>query len=115
MHRSDGAVPMSDTAEGRQIARSSRRRRRPLVVGLLAVGAAALTVGPATRRGTRSILERVRGGADAVLDDAQLVSGRVSEATQVVGETTASMVEGRDTAHAFDPTGPPEPRSTRTP
>ena len=111
MHRSDGAVQVSDTTEGRRVMGSSRRR---LLVVLFAVGAAALTVGVATGRGARSILERVRGRADAMLDDAQLVSGRVSEATQVVGETAASIVEGPDHARVVDPTAPPEPRSVTT-
>ncbi|MGE5226399.1 MAG: hypothetical protein ACM3OO_05940 [Planctomycetaceae bacterium] len=108
MHRRDGAIHVGDAAERRPIAPASRRR---LVVVLLAVGAAALTAGLAIRRGGRSIVERARGRADAMLDDAQLVSGRISEATQVVGETAASIVEGPDPARVVDPTAPPEPRS----
>ncbi|MGZ4150173.1 MAG: hypothetical protein ACXVQJ_09055 [Actinomycetota bacterium] len=99
---------MSDRAEGLETGRSSRLR---LLVVLLAVGAAALTVGVATRRGVRSIVEGVRGRADAMLDDAPHVLGRVSEATQVVGETAASIVEGPDPARIVDPTAPTGHRS----
>ena len=113
MHRSDHVIHMGDAVEGPPIVRPGRRRLRPLVV-LLVLGAAAVTAGIAARRGLRSIAESARGRADAMLGDAQLVSGRVSEATQVVGETAAGLVEGPDPAHVVDPTEPPEPPSMGT-
>jgi hypothetical protein len=106
MHGSDAVIQRDDAAGGRRIVRSPRRRLR-LLGTLLVLGAAAMAVGIATGRGVRSIVERARERADAMLGDAHLVSGRVSEATQVVGETAASLVEGPDPAHVVDPTEPP--------